>query len=69
MASVDLAITTNGHLLADMAQPLRDAGLRRITVSMDAVEAATFERVTRVPRSFEAVLAGVRAAKKRGWSR
>ena len=33
---------------------------------MDAVEAATFERVTRVPRSFEAVLAGVRAAKKAG---
>ncbi len=63
---LDLAITTNGHLLADMAQPLRDAGLRRITVSMDAVEAATFERVTRVPRSFEAVLAGVRAAKKAG---
>ena len=63
---LDLAITTNGHLLADMAQPLRDAGLRRITVSMDAVDAATFERVTRVPRSFEAVLAGVRAAKKAG---
>ena len=63
---LDLAITTNGHLLADMAQPLRDAGLRRITVSMDAVEAGTFERVTRVPRSFEAVLAGVRAAKKAG---
>lgn len=63
---LDLAITTNGHLLADMAQPLRDAGLRRITVSMDAVDAATFERVTRVPRSFETVLTGVRAAKKAG---
>src|SRR5947209_11729806 len=33
---LDLAITTNGHLLADLAQPLKDAGLGRVTVSMDA---------------------------------
>jgi len=35
---LDLAITTNGHLLAEMAQPLKDAGLTRVTVSMDAVD-------------------------------
>src|SRR5919197_4322301 len=35
---LDLAITTNGHLLADMAQPLKEAGLNRVTVSMDAVD-------------------------------
>ena len=35
---LDIAITTNGHLLADMAQPLADAGLSRVTVSMDAVD-------------------------------
>jgi len=35
-------------------------------VSMDAVDAATFERITRVPRSFEAVLSGVRAARAAG---
>src|SRR5215472_2826763 len=35
---LDLAVTTNGHLLADMAKPLKDAGLNRITVSMDAVD-------------------------------
>src|ERR1700745_4190350 len=34
---LDLAIPTNGHLLAEMAQPLKEAGLHRITVSMDAV--------------------------------
>ncbi|HEY6936511.1 MAG TPA: radical SAM protein, partial [Terriglobales bacterium] len=63
---VELALTTNGHLLADMAQPLRDAGLHRITVSMDAVEPVRFARITRVEGGFEAVLAGVRAAKRAG---
>jgi cyclic pyranopterin phosphate synthase len=63
---LDLAITTNGHLLAEMAAPLAQAGLRRITVSMDAVDPATFVRITRVPGSFEKVLAGVRAAQRAG---
>src|SRR5689334_16118837 len=35
---LDIALTTNGHLLATQAQPLRDAGLSRVTVSMDAVD-------------------------------
>src|SRR3982751_2421067 len=35
---LDIAITTNGHLLADLAQPLASAGLSRVTVSMDAVD-------------------------------
>ena len=63
---LDLAITTNGHLLAGMAVPLAHAGLSRITVSMDAVDSATFERITRVPGSFAKVLAGVRAAQGAG---
>jgi GTP 3',8-cyclase len=63
---LDLAITTNGHLLEKMAEPLRQAGLCRITVSMDAVEPDKFARITRVPNSFERVLAGVRAAKRAG---
>src|SRR3954471_6043414 len=33
---LEIALTTNGHLLADLAQPLKDAGLTRVTVSMDA---------------------------------
>jgi cyclic pyranopterin phosphate synthase len=63
---LDIAMTTNGHLLAEMARPLKSAGLRRVTVSMDAVDAERFARITRVPNGFEAVLAGVRAARQSG---
>src|SRR5438270_269387 len=63
---LDLAITTNGHLLAEMAQPLKDAGLRRATISMDAVDAQKFARITRVPNGYDSVLAGIRAAKRAG---
>ena len=63
---LDLALTTNGHLLDKLAQPLKDAGLQRVTVSMDAVDTPTFERITRVPGSFKRVLAGIRAAKAAG---
>jgi cyclic pyranopterin phosphate synthase len=63
---LDLALTTNGHLLEDLAGPLKAAGLQRVTVSMDAVDAATFERITRIPGSFETVLKGVRAARGAG---
>ena len=63
---LDLAVTTNGHLLDSLAQPLKAAGLNRITVSMDAVEGPTFERITRVPGSFQAVLSGIRAARAAG---
>jgi len=63
---LDIAITTNGHLLADMAKPLKDAGLNRVTVSMDAVDPGTFAKITRVPGSFDQVLAGMRAARDAG---
>ena len=63
---LDLALTTNGHLLEDLAAPLKAAGLDRVTVSMDAVDAPTFERITRIPGSFETVLRGVRAARAAG---
>jgi cyclic pyranopterin phosphate synthase len=65
-APLDLALTTNGHLLAEMAQPLKDAGLNRVTVSMDAVDPDIFARITRVPGSFHKVLAGIRAAQRAG---
>jgi GTP 3',8-cyclase len=64
--SLDLAITTNGHLLAEMAQPLKDAGLRRVTVSMDAVDPDRFARITRVANGYDHVLAGIRAARHAG---
>jgi cyclic pyranopterin phosphate synthase len=61
-AKLDTAITTNGHLLEGLAEPLKRAGLSRITVSMDAVDSETFTAITRVPRSFDKVLAGIRKA-------
>jgi GTP 3',8-cyclase len=63
---LDLAITTNGHLLAEMAQPLKAAGLHRITVSMDAVDPVRFARITRVRDGYDNVLAGIRAARRVG---
>jgi cyclic pyranopterin phosphate synthase len=63
---LDLALTTNGHLLDSLAAPLKAAGLNRVTVSMDAVDAPTFERITRVPGSFQTVLGGIRAARAAG---
>jgi cyclic pyranopterin phosphate synthase len=63
---LDIAITTNGHLLAEMAQPLKDAGLRRVTVSMDAVDPDRFARITRVSNGFDNVLAGIRASRRVG---
>src|SRR5258706_13154133 len=38
----DIALTTNGHLLARLAQPLKDAGLHRVTVSLDAADPGLF---------------------------
>jgi GTP 3',8-cyclase len=64
--ALDIAITTNGHLLAEQAQPLAAAGLTRATVSMDAVDPQVFARITRVPGSYGKVLAGIRAAQAAG---
>ena len=63
---LDIALTTNGHLLADLAQPLKDAGLTRATVSMDAVDPERFARITRVANGYDHVLAGIRAARSAG---
>src|ERR1700704_5155554 len=62
----EIAITTNGHLLAEIAQPLKDAGLDRVTVSMDAVDPERFARITRVPNGYESVLAGGRGSRQAG---
>jgi GTP 3',8-cyclase len=63
---LEIALTTNGHLLADMAKPLKEAGLRRVTVSMDAVDPERFARITRVPNGYDHVLAGIRASRRVG---
>ncbi len=65
---LDIAMTTNGHLLAEMVQPLKDAGLDRVTVSMDAVDPDRFARITRVANGYDNVLAGIRAARQGGLS-
>jgi len=57
----DLSLTTNGIRLAPMAQALKDAGLQRVNVSLDATEGQCFERMTGSD-AFPRVLAGIREA-------
>src|SRR5277367_5461560 len=63
---LEVALTTNGHILENMAAPLKDAGLARITVSMDAVDADKFHQITRVPNGYDRVVAGIKAARRAG---
>ena len=58
----DLALTTNGYLLAEMAADLARAGVRRVNVSMDSAHPDKFAAITRTPGSFERVMEGVDAA-------
>jgi GTP 3',8-cyclase len=59
---VDLTLTTNGALLAHKAQTLADAGLARITVSLDSLDDEVFRRMNDVDFPVERVLAGIEAA-------
>jgi len=63
---LDLAVTTNGHLLPELAEPLKRAGLKRVTVSMDAVDRDKFARITRVANGYDNVVAGIREAGRVG---
>jgi cyclic pyranopterin phosphate synthase len=65
---LEIAMTTNGTRLQELALPLREAGLDRITVSLDAVDAATFEKMNDVSVPLEKVLAGLDSARKAGFS-
>lgn len=64
----DLAMTTNGSLLARHARALRDAGLHRITVSLDAIDPAAFRALSGGRGGVADVLAGLDAARKAGFS-
>jgi cyclic pyranopterin phosphate synthase len=65
----DLALTTNGFLLTpDRARALRAAGLGRVTVSLDALDDATFASLNGVGVGVERILAAVRAAAEAGFS-
>jgi len=63
----DLALTTNGVLLAQQAQALREAGLHRITVSLDTLRPDQFEALTRRDAHAQ-VLEGIRAAGQAGFN-
>jgi len=62
----DIALTTNGVLLADQAQALYDAGLRRLNIHLDTLDRARFERITRRD-DFPRVMAGVERAQTLGF--
>lgn len=62
----DLALTTNGLLLPQHAQALADAGLHRVTVSLDAVDETTFRAVADTRASVTAVLDGIASARAAG---
>ena len=64
--SPDLALTTNGYLLEEQAQPLADAGLRRVTVSLDSLDDAVFRRMNGRDFPVERVVAGIAAAQRAG---
>ena len=59
---VEIALTTNGSLLAAKARTLRDAGLSRVTVSLDALDDAVFRRMSDTDVPVSRVLAGIEAA-------
>ena len=63
---VDLTLTTNGSLLPQKAQVLAEAGLRRITVSLDSLDDAIFRALNDVDFSVERVLDGIDAASAAG---
>lgn len=63
----DLALTTNGSLLAAQAQALHAAGLNRITVSLDALDAALFRQLSGDRGEVDEVLAGIAAAQAAGF--
>ncbi|HEY5595888.1 MAG TPA: GTP 3',8-cyclase MoaA [Candidatus Bipolaricaulota bacterium] len=62
----DLALTTNGSLLAHKASALKDAGLKRVTVSLDSLDDAVFMRMNSVNFPASRVLEGIAAAEKAG---
>ena len=62
----DIGLTTNGILLAEQAADLYAAGLRRLNVSLDALNAEKFKQITR-REGYEKVLEGIEAAEKAGF--
>ncbi len=64
----ELVITTNGSQLVKLAEPLKKAGVKRINISLDSLDADKFKKVTRVG-DLAVVLQGIQAAKKAGFEK
>ncbi|MCC4117850.1 GTP 3',8-cyclase MoaA [Aromatoleum toluclasticum] len=64
---VELTLTTNGVLLPKLARILRAAGLHRVTVSLDAIDDATFRKMNDADYPVSAVLKGIAAAEEAGF--
>jgi cyclic pyranopterin phosphate synthase len=63
----DLSMTTNGILLAPAAQPLRDAGLKRINISLDSLNPDKYTMITR-GGDIKQIIAGIKSAQEAGFS-
>lgn len=63
---IELSLTTNGILLNEMAQPLKEAGVDRLNISLDSFNAATYKTITRVGDLSNA-LSGIKAAQNAGF--
>src|SRR5260221_2929650 len=68
LGELDITLTTNGSLLAAKARPLADAGLKRITVSLDSLDDATFKKMNDVDFPVQKVLDGIAASEAPGLS-
>lgn len=64
----EIALTTNGMLLADQAEALKRAGLDRLNISLDSLDKDTFERISR-REGLDRVLEGIFAAQRAGFER
>jgi GTP 3',8-cyclase len=65
----DIALTTNGTLLPRLAQALKDAGLHRLTVSLDTLDPDTYRKLSGGRGEVDEVLAGIAAAEAAGFDR
>lgn len=63
----DLALTTNGSKLDEYAGPLQQAGLRRLTVSLDTLDSRTFKMMNGTDSPVQKVLLGIKSAEKAGF--
>ena len=64
----DIALTTNGYLLAQNAQALKDAGLNRLTISLDSIDEDIFKQMSGRPQGPANTLEGIKVATELGFS-